>query len=351
MGDTTHDPSSERGRDLGGRPGRPEPAPRPGGGADALERLLPLAGPRPPIPAERAARVEAAVRARWGERVRARRRRVALASAAALATLALGVAAWWRLAAPPALDREPVAQVERLAGTVLGDDGSAGSRPVVAGEWLEPGVTLDSGDLGRAALRLGAGTSLRLDRSTRVRLTERGRLELLAGAVYLDSRGGEADVRVETSWGQVRELGTQFEVRAEGDGLRVRVREGAVVLGSRDGAREVPAGVELAIRGDGRPSRRAIASHAREWDWVASIAPSFELDGSTLGEFLGWVSRETGREIRFADPELAATAPALVLGGALAELSPEQALLAVLPTCGLEHRLEDEAFVLVRSRS
>jgi ferric-dicitrate binding protein FerR (iron transport regulator) len=351
MGENTHDHSSGEGRDLTPRRALEEPAPGPGEGADALARLLPLAGPRPPIPPERAARVEAMVRARWARQVRARRwRRVGLASAAALVTLALGIAIWWQVGAPPPADREPMARIERVAGTVLRDDGSAGSRPLVAGEWLEPGVTLDSGD-GRAALRLGAEASLRLDRSTRVRLIERGRLELIAGGLYIDSQGGQEDIRVETRWGEVRKLGTQFEVRAAGDGVRLRVREGSVVLRSGDDAHEVGSGVELALTAGGQGRRRAIAPHAREWDWVASIAPSFELDGSTLGELLDWVSRETGREVRFADPELATTARALVLGGAVEELSPEQALLAVLPTCGLEHRLEDEAYVLVRGRS
>jgi len=354
MGEKIHNPRSGEAHDLA-HPSKPsrssEPDCRPTDGPDTLSRLLPLAGPRPPIPLERAARVEAAVHARWSERVRARRRRIVFAAAAVLATLALGVSAWWRTAAPRPSGGEPVAQIERLAGTVLRDDGSAGTRPVVAGEWLESGTILDSGELGRAALRLGSEASLRLDRSTRVRLIAPGRVELVTGALYVDSPGADEDVRVETRWGEVLEVGTQFEVRAVGEGIRLRVREGAVLLGSREGAHEVASGIELAIAPDGRPSRRAIAPHAREWDWVTSIAPSFEADGSTLGEFLGWVSRETGRQVRFADPDLAATAPELVLGGVVEELSPEQALFAVLPTCGLEHRLEDEAFVLVRSRS
>ncbi|HVS15863.1 MAG TPA: FecR family protein [Thermoanaerobaculia bacterium] len=356
MGNLTHDPRHGGHGDVTGRCEQPEPD-SPAGEAedvaagDALSRLLSLAAPRPPIPAQRAARVEAAVRLRWLERVRARRRRVATTVAAAVVAIALGVAAWWWVAAPRAAVGEPVARIERVVGRVLQDGGSDGSRPLAAGEWLAAGVTLETGELGRAALRLGAGASLRLDRSTRVRMIGRGRIELLTGGLYVDSPGGSEDLRVDTRWGQVRELGTQFEVRTAGDGVQLRVREGSVELQSGNATHQVPSGVELAMTSEGRLSRHAIAPHAQEWDWVASIAPPFALDGSTLGEFLAWVSRETGREILFADPELESTAPALVLGGAVEELSPAQALLAVLPTCGLEHRLEDEAFVLVRSRS
>jgi ferric-dicitrate binding protein FerR (iron transport regulator) len=195
-----------------------------------------------------------------------------------------------------------------------------------------------------------------------VRLIERNRIELLDGALYVDSPSGdptaapaspgdEATLRIATRFGEVWEIGTQFEVRAVGAVLRVRVREGLVELRPGDAVYQAGTGVELALLGDGRLDRRAVSRHDGAWDWVTTIAPSFELDGRTLGEFLAWVSRETGRDIRFADPALAATASGVVLGGAVVDLSPAQALLAVLPTCGLEHRAENGAYVLVRDRS
>jgi ferric-dicitrate binding protein FerR (iron transport regulator) len=258
---------------------------------------------------------------------------------------------WWRLAAPEPLPDVLVARVERVVGAVRLEGDFEGFRPVVEGEQLATGTTLITGDDGRTALHWGDRASLRLDRATRVRLVEPNRVELLAGALYVDSPSGAGDLRVTTRWGEVREIGTQFEVRANDEVLRVRVREGLVEL--RPGGRtyEAASGVELSLAADGRLTRRSITTHDRDWEWVTSIAPSFELDGRSLGEFLAWVSRETGREVRYSDPELAATAPEVVLGGAVVDLSPAQALLAVLPTCGLEHRVENGWYVLSRSRS
>ena len=64
---------------------------------DATARLLHLAGPRPDVPAERAARVREAVRERWQAGTRRRRIRRAVWSAAALAATAAMVVLLVRL--------------------------------------------------------------------------------------------------------------------------------------------------------------------------------------------------------------------------------------------------------------
>jgi ferric-dicitrate binding protein FerR (iron transport regulator) len=340
----------------GSLPRRPDPpgAPAPGRAPDpdALSRLLRLAAPRPVVPADRAARVEAFVRDRWQARVRERRRRLlwTLAAAAAVA-LAVGGSLWIATAGG---DRGPVlfaAEIERVVGGVRLEGDFDGSRPAIAGDRLPVGTTLVTSEDGRTALRLAGGGSLRLDRGTRARLDGTDAIELVEGTLYLDSPGDAGDVRVLTRWAEVREIGTQFEVRSTSGSLRVRVREGAIELRPGGAVYEASSGVELALAADGRLTRGAISRHDAAWEWAASIAPPFALDGRTLGEFLAWVSRETGREFRFADEDLAATAPSVVLRGAVVDLTPAQALLAVLPTCGLEHRAVNGSYVLARVRS
>jgi hypothetical protein len=63
------------------------------------------------------------------------------------------------------------------------------------------------------------------------------------------------------------------------------------------------------------------------------------VDGKTLPVFLDWVAREGGWTIRFADEALRRAASSIVLRGSIDGLTPEQALEAILPTCGLTHRI------------
>jgi FecR-like protein len=339
--------------------GEPETA---AGEADPVARLVRLAGARPPVPEERAARVEGRVFEAWQASVAARRRfrwtswGAGLAAAAGIAVV-VGLA--WRQAAQPPPPPVLVATVERVSGTVT-VAGAAGEQvPLLPGAQVFAGAPLVTGPDGLVALRLAAANgqgapSLRIDVGSRLHFTGEGALRLDGGAVYVDSQGGRP-VRVETPWAQVTERGTQFEVRVSSGGVRVRVREGAVELAGgegagRDGSWEATAGAELLLASDGRLSRGTVPPHDQAWEWVQQIAPSFRLEGSTLGEFLAWVGRETGWRVAWADPARAAAAAAAVLHGSVDGLPPEQALAAVLPTCGLADRRDGETVVVFASR-
>ena len=112
---------------------------------------------------------------------------------------------------------------------------------------------------------------------------------------------------------------------------------------------QAAAGAELLLAADGRLSRATVPVHGDAWSWVQEIAPSFELEGSTLGEFLGWVGRETGWRVAWADPARAAAGAGTTLHGSIDGLPPEQALAAVLPTCGLADRRDGETVVVFAS--
>ncbi|HXT50141.1 MAG TPA: FecR family protein, partial [Thermoanaerobaculia bacterium] len=209
------------------------------------------------------------------------------------------------------------------------------------------------------ALRLAAAgpgqaaPSLRIDVGTRARFDAKNELRLETGAVYVDSQGG-APVLVQTPFAQVTERGTQFEVRVSSGGVRVRVREGAVELAGaegvgRPGSWQATAGAELMLASDGRLVRATVPAHDQAWEWVQEIAPSFRLEGSTLGDFLAWVGRETGWRVAWADPARAADKVPAILHGSVDGLPPEQALAAVLPTCGLADRRDGDTVVVFAS--
>jgi ferric-dicitrate binding protein FerR (iron transport regulator) len=166
---------------------------------------------------------------------------------------------------------------------------------------------------------------------------------LESGGVYADSGQGRAQttsIEVLTPLGSVRDIGTQFEVRVTDDSSRVRVREGAVEMEHPGGVEIARAGFEIEVDDAGNVRRGEVPIVGPDWEWAASIAPPFDLDGATLSEFLAWVSRETGLRVVYQDAAMATAAPGISLSGEVDGLSPREALAAVLPTCGMSHRVE-----------
>lgn len=341
------------------------------GDGERVASLLEKAGPRPEVPAEDLAAIKQAFRSAWEERCgrgagRGAGRRATrpargpwLALAAALVA-GLGLAGWWWSFGPGA-GPGTLARVEAVAGpvTVRPAGETAGPSRLSAGMEIAAGAAVETAGAGEAgaawaAMRLTDGHSVRLDSASLVRLTGAFSLSLERGAVYLDSGGSrEAEsVTVRTPLGVARSLGTQFEVRLLGretPSMRVRVREGDVRVEAGRTAYAAGPGVELTLHADGSVTRSSVAFHGPPWRWTLQAAPPLEIEGLPLDAFLDWVARETGWEIRYADPKLAAKAKEIVLHGSMGELTPDQALEGVLPGAGLEHRVEGGTLTVRRA--
>ena len=54
------------------------------------------------------------------------------------------------------------------------------------------------------------------------------------------------------------------------------------------------AGETLHVDQQGRYVRRTVPVFGPEWAWASTIAPQFQLEGSTVQQFLEWVAREQG---------------------------------------------------------
>ncbi|MEM7588128.1 MAG: FecR family protein [Acidobacteriota bacterium] len=347
---------------------------------DSVGELLRLAernGATPEISPERTAHHKTFARRHWQRAIeRRRRQRWGLAWAAA-ALLALGVG--WALrpgvnpaprvaeetspesgstrtsassgSARPSLQiiagtvRKPVREADGGAQDGGVPDGGSPSVALAVGALGAVGDVLETDSVGRAAMVLASGHELRLDVETRVRLVSREVLRLERGAVYVDSRGAPTPLEVQTPFGSARDIGTRFELRLQGDALRVRVRDGLVEL-DRDGDRhQARAGGELTVASSGEVQRREVAVYGPDWEWSARAGPAFEIRGRSLGDFLEWVERETGWR-PLLDPSIAAAS--IVLDGSIVGLTPEEALGVVLPTSGLRHRIEDRILRIER---
>jgi ferric-dicitrate binding protein FerR (iron transport regulator) len=189
-----------------------------------------------------------------------------------------------------------------------------------------------------------------VDEGSRVRIESPRDVVLIGGRIYVETNsrvGSNEALQVHTSFGDVRDVGTRFEVRV-GDGqLRVRVRDGEVIVNAGTDSARAGRGMEIATGARGLETR-AVASFGADWDWVAKTSPPFVLAGRTLAEFLDWVSRESGYTVTIEGPARAA-ASTTVLQGSIDGLTPDEALDVVLPSTGLEHRVVN-GHLIVRSR-
>jgi ferric-dicitrate binding protein FerR (iron transport regulator) len=318
---------------------------------DDIALLIRLAGRRPAVPEDVTARVRAAAHEHWRNEVRSRARVRFLWTAGALAAAASVILAiaWsvFRVAPAPPPGLQASVRVESVAGPAW-----AGGRPLRAGDGLPAGAGIETGEQGRVAVRLPSGHSVRLDSASRIRILGRVTLALDRGAVYVDS-GAHArtaePLSLRTPLGEIRETGTQYEVRVGADSIRIRVREGSVVLRAASGLHEVDALTELESDGHGSSKTTEISKYGPEWDWVTGIAPSLEIEGLSARAFLDRMAREGGWTLRFADEETARLAEKTVLQGSIEGLTLDQALEAVLPTCGMVHRIEDGRLIVDRS--
>ena len=311
------------------------------GGDDEVARLVRLAGTSGPIAAERLARVRTAVHGAWRDEYVARTRRrwltvAVLLAAAAAVVIAFAIRGPIRTPAPVL-----VAHIDQAAGSPA---------PFTAGGAVMSGSTVTT-SAGTLAMTLTSGVHLRLDASSTARVDSATDVALERGAVYVDSAGapptqpGASPISIHTPAGLVRDIGTQFEVRLAGAGIRIRVRDGQVRVTDANGVdARAGAGEELFSRPDGSDrsiNRRPIDTTGSEWAWAERAAPLFSMKGKTLGAFLDWVSREGAWTVTFADRRFSEAARATVLHGRpdlLKGLTPAEALDVVLPTCGLRHR-------------
>lgn len=331
---------------------------------DPVVELLRLAGRRPEAPPKLAAEVRAVVHAHYREpalRGQSWRRALRWAWAPSLVALAVAVVTpLLRGVGPESAGNAVLARVAALDGEVFRVEPDGALRRVALGEDLRPGERIETGS-GRVALARASGGTVRVDAGSDFEWRSAARLQLAHGAVYVDSGSGasgpDSSLQVETALGSVRDIGTRFEVRTLGAGLRVRVREGRVELSPLGGPGEVAgwspsplaatAGEELVWLPARGASRTAVPLTGEPWAWTQSVVPPFDLGGRRLEEILGWASAETGRRVEWANDELRATYGGELLEGAMASDRPEEAIARVLPAFGLSYRLVGDAWIVV----
>lgn len=330
-----------------------------------LARLLRLAGKSEPIADDIEARVYAAVRREWaasstqpsGDRVyaevrrawnrtpaRARKRRWMIPVAVA-ATVVLAVTVMLQL--QPESSLPVAAPVGAIAKTVGPDNGL-----YVSGQKVYAGDTLATGPDSGISITLANAESLRLDEDSRLVVLDSDEFQLLAGRVYADTGDflyHDKGLRIVTDAGTVTDVGTQFSVHASGERLDVAVREGRVDVVMSGGQELVAvAGERMLLEQGGEPSVEQLAPHDGYWDWVAALAPVYDLENRSLLDFLRWAARETGKELVFSDNDLRMAAMRTDLHGSIQDVTPAEAIAAVLATTSFRYRIENDRILIFR---
>jgi ferric-dicitrate binding protein FerR (iron transport regulator) len=319
---------------------------------DVTAQLLRLAGAPPKPTAERTARVREVVHREW--RVSRRRRLVRRAAAIAM----LGVAASLMIAVWMNRPRPVVAPGDRVVAIGQRIQG----RPLIVRQSQRDGApqllsvstsihaddVIETDEASRAALQAGDGSSVRIDRSSRVRFLAPAVIEVAAGAVYVATSDGSHGFEVRTAMGGLRDVGTQFEVRLTPSSLRLRVRAGTVEIQRGSSVTTARPGTE-AIVTTGGVAVRQVPPYGSEWAWTADVAPSFAIDGRTLGDFLEHTAAEEGWKLHFADPDVGDAAKRIILHGSVEGLRAEDALRGVLATSGLQYRLRAGELLVSRA--
>jgi hypothetical protein len=315
---------------------------------DFLGRIIRAAGRREAAPNEIRDRVFAAASATLEARLQLRRERATwrvAAAAAVLAAVGIGLVTWRN---GPAL---PVALSDQFVGeaTFRSRDSDPWAS-LVRDRKLLTGSEVRTGRGGRVGLILVQGASLRLDELTQVRLAGPTRVEVLAGTVYVDSRVAGEAIQVVTPIAVTRDVGTQFEVRYREREQRVRVREGTVVM--RLGTQEYrsAAGEQLLVSPGGEVQRAVIATDDASWEWVQLVVRTPEIENRPLSELLEWVTRETGRPVRYESAAVQALTQATILHGSIRNLAPLPAARTVLATTDLDLEILPDGSLLLKGR-
>ena len=321
----------------------------------ALEQLLRQAPPRPAPPESDTKNVRSAVHAEWQSMSGKRRARKLLMTFAIAATVLLAVGVTINTLRVPSAVPVTVATIDKSIGSIylLGKQSQLQNTNGLS--VLTAGQTILTGHDSSVGVVWSAGGSLRIDEDTRVEFIAEDAIVLRSGRVYFDSQpsklsagitaGSAAPFEIRTEQGVVLHVGTQFMTSVDASSVSVSVREGQVMIEGATYNEIAEEGERIVFSGRGRPEVVNISRHGDAWDWAEAVAPSVDVDKRTVHEFLTWVSRETGLQLRYEDATVESAAHIITLTGTV-RIPPRDALDFWSPTVGIDWRIEGGTIVV-----
>jgi ferric-dicitrate binding protein FerR (iron transport regulator) len=345
-------------RSLGPTMTERQPFPGDTGSDQEIDRTLTDVLQAPPLDPQALERVRVAVENEWRKSTASRRRSRAIrrwrwASLGAAVVVIVLTTTWL---ARPTGEPAVFGSISRSDGNGIDADFASFRRRA-----LHVGDALRAGDRvtarGPALVLLAAGGSLRIAADSAVYIASAAEIRLERGKIYVDkppAPTASQRLNVWTHAGMIEHVGTGFEVLSDDAGVRIRVREGRIRLRDVSGTGNprvvfADAGTELLAVSGGGITQRPAASYGNDWLWVASLAPTYDVEGQPLLNFLQWVSRELGRRLEFGDSAARDIAARTILHGSIRDHTPLEALANVLATTSLSYEILGDA-IRVNSR-
>lgn len=316
----------------------------------SLEQLLSKASPRPLPDSAATEATKEAVRAEWqavSGKHRARRNALHFALAA---SILISVFALFNTLRVPGAEAVQVASIQKSFGSiyVLGEKAELTRADSLSA--IHEGQTIVTGGDAGIALAWGAGGSVRLDENTEVEFTDNNSVYLRSGRVYFDSmpstliagiNGGDVEsFKIDTEFGVVSHIGTQFMTEVASDELRVSVREGQVAVAGRYYPWTASRGEQVLFAGRQRPVVLSIPEYGDAWAWIGRTSPTVDVDGQSVHAFLGWVGREMGMSIQYGSDDVEQLARGAILEGRV-DSEPREALRLRMLTAALDWRYDE----------
>ena len=191
------------------------------------------------------------------------------------------------------------------------------------------------------AMTLSDGTFLRAAEGTSLEFpAEAGRREVvLDGTAFFAVAPGSEPFVVRTAAGELRVMGTRFEVRAGGDALRVVVVEGTVEISGPGGEAELGAGQVATVRSGGVPEVVTVGNVWALLDWPSGL---LAFQRTPLGDVAGQIEHHFGVDVRIEDSMVAARR----VTGSFGDDSLDEVVGAVCAVTGIRCERDGDTFVL-----
>lgn len=313
----------------------------------SVERILGRTTRRPVPSAEETQAVRENVQAEWLTIAKKRNSNRRLLSFSIAATVLVVIFAGFNAVRTGGMSETQVASIGKRFGSIymLGDNAELLQQNNVSS--VTAGQTIITDEASGIGFAWGDGGSLRMDESSRVEFLSRESIYLRSGRIYFDSEpdllpgpATRARLTIMTDHGEVMHVGTQYMTQADATALTISVREGEVRIESRSAVETALAGQQLQLRGGAAASVVNFKPYGGNWRWIEQTSPATVLDGRSLHDFLAWVSRETGMELRYASEDIEANSRNDLLRGTV-DTDPTSALRIWMLGNDLQWSIED----------